>query len=37
MLAVIGHTSLDELFATIPDVARFQGALAVPPRSTRRR
>ena len=31
MLAVIGHTSLDDLFATIPEAARFQGALAVPP------
>ncbi len=31
MLAVIGKQSLDELFATIPEEARFEGSLAVPP------
>jgi glycine dehydrogenase subunit 1 len=31
MLAVIGKSSLDELFATIPPGARFEGSLAVPP------
>ena len=30
MLAVIGKRSLDDLFATIPEAARFVGALAVP-------
>ena len=31
MLRVVGHTSLDGLFETVPEVARFQGALAVEP------
>ena len=31
MLAVVGKGSLDELFETIPESVRFQGALAVPP------
>jgi glycine dehydrogenase subunit 1 len=30
MLAVIGKTSVDELFTSIPEEARFQGALKVP-------
>jgi glycine dehydrogenase subunit 1 len=31
MLGVVGKTSIDELFETIPENVRFQGALAVPP------
>jgi glycine dehydrogenase subunit 1 len=31
MLAVIGKSSLDELFETIPESVRFQGELKVPP------
>jgi glycine dehydrogenase subunit 1 len=31
MLAVIGKGTLDELFETIPESVRFQGALEVPP------
>jgi hypothetical protein len=31
MLAVIGKGTLDELFETIPESVRFQGALQVPP------
>jgi glycine dehydrogenase subunit 1 len=31
MLAVIGKASVDELFSSIPEVARFSGDLAVPP------
>ncbi|MCB9588687.1 MAG: aminomethyl-transferring glycine dehydrogenase subunit GcvPA [Polyangiaceae bacterium] len=31
MLQVIGKSSLDELFGTIPDSARFKGLLQVPP------
>jgi glycine dehydrogenase subunit 1 len=31
MLAVVGKSSLDELFETIPESVRFQGALNVPP------
>jgi len=31
MLAVIGKGTLDELFETIPESVRFQGALKVPP------
>lgn len=30
MLAVIGHDSIDDLFKTIPEEARFRGELAVP-------
>jgi len=30
MLSAIGKASLDELFATIPEQARFKGRLAVP-------
>jgi glycine dehydrogenase subunit 1 len=31
MLRVVGRSSLDGLFETVPEVARFQGALAVEP------
>src|SRR5690606_37041960 len=31
MLSVIGKSSLDELFSTIPQSARFEGLLQVPP------
>ncbi len=31
MLAVVGRSSVDELFDTVPESARFDGLLAVPP------